>query len=892
MRPELRLAISTALARRSRTLLLIIAVALSAAMIAGVACAMASVTRGVSARLDEAVGRAEVRITPVGSGKYLTTEDLEAARAWPESALAVGRSTASIGIAFRRPFVLESPNKPRERVRIECLGTATAFGIDPGLEPRIRGINLVAGRLPEAPDEIAVDEGLVRGFTNPQRGAYRVLRGEDPADGPEQPGLGTEVFIVRLLRSPIPLQIVGVTAQPPFGTRWQCHLTLEGLARITGQNRLSEIDVVLRDGTSPTEVVDRHRERFGSRALVQTTARITSDLDTNVRGAELGFVLATVMAFLSASFIIATGLSTGVTERERELALLRCIGATRGQLAAVQLTIGAMIGGAGAAVGIPLGIALAFALAANFTKELPTGAVVSLFGVWMALAGSIGAGLLGAAYPAWRASRASPLEGLSVRSVPPGRGMILRLLTIGLCLLALQVAITFGPRDGQVAFWSYATVGLPGMFIGYFLLGVPVLLLVEWSAGPAVNTLLGLPRNMLSRTIRATPFRYGFTASAMMSGLAIMVAIWTQGRSIVQDWLAKFEFPDAFVMGLNLTESALDKLNAMPFVTGTCAVTLQPIEQDAFGVRAIQRYKSMFMAFEPDSFFRMNRITWIEPTTPEGQAEAQRRLGEGGAILVAKEFQIANGVRVGDSFRARSGSIEHDFEIVGVVTSPGLEIVSKFFQVGESFTDQAIHAVFGSRKDLKEVFRSEAINLIQIGLDPGHDDGEALAMIRTGLLDAGLLDAGSGRQVKEQIRELIGGGLVIASSVAVFAMLVAGFGVANIIIAGVQSRRFEFGVLRSIGATRGLLIRLILAEAVLIALTAVLLGTALGVQGIASGQRLDRLLFGLELSVRPPLVPIAVGWLFIFAVTLGAALPTALSSAKRSPRELLSTMRG
>ncbi len=36
-----------------------------------------------------------------------------------------------------------------------------------------------------------------------------------------------------------------------------------------------------------------------------------------------------------------------------------------------------------------------------------------------------------------------------------------------------------------------------------------------------------------------------------------------------------------------------------------------------------------------------------------------------------------------------------DFEIVGVVTSPGLEIVSKFFNVGETYADQAVHAVFG-----------------------------------------------------------------------------------------------------------------------------------------------------------------------------------------------------
>lgn len=923
MRPALRLAISTARTRPSRTILLVLAVVLSAALITGVACAMAGITQGVNTRLDQAVGRAEIRVKPAGSGKSLNAAALEIVRSWPETAEAVGRSQGSLGLAFRRSmWVRRKDGSGFDHVPVECLGTAAGNGIDPAMEPRFRSLDLVEGRLATAPDEIVVDEALIRQFGLPKPGTFRVLapRTWDAAapepdaasDQPVQAGaspsgdeaaeainresaprIGSEISFIRAFSKPVPLRVVGIVAQPPFGSRWQCYMTPDGLAELTGSGgTFSEIDIILGDGADPEQTVLLRRESLGPAALVQTTARITSDLDTNVRGAQLGFVLATVMAFLSASFIIATGLSTNVTERMRELAILRCIGATRRQLVEMQLAVGVLVGGVGAMIGIPLGIGLAFAIAGQFKQELPGGAVISGFGLVMATVGSLIAGLLGAAFPAWRASRVSPLEGLAVRGAPPSRKAILLLLVVGLGLLALQITLTFGPRDGQVAFWSYATVGLPSMFMGYFVLGVPAMVAVVWVVGPVVNRLIGLPPRMLTRTIRATPFRYGFTASAMMSGLAIMVAIWTQGRSIMQDWLGRFEFPDAFVVGLNLTESAKAKLDALPFVTGTCAVTLQPIEQQAFGVRAIQKYKSMFMAFEPDTFFRMTRLTWVEPTTPAGQERARRRMDEGGAVLIAREFQVTQGAKVGDMFLAKAGDISHEFEIVGVVTSPGLEIVSKFFAIGEDFTDQAMHAVFGSRKDLKAVFGSEAINLIQIGLDPAYDDTEAVATIRAELIDAGLLDAGSGRQVKEQIRELIGGGMLVASSVAIFAMLVASFGVANIIIAGVHARQFEFGVLRAIGASRGLLIRLVLGEALLIAVTAVALGTSLGLQGIASGQRLDRLLFGLELTVNPPLIPILCGWVFVFAVTITAALPTAAGLARKRPRELISAMRG
>jgi len=94
---------------------------------------------------------------------------------------------------------------------------------------------------------------------------------------------------------------------------------------------------------------------------------------------------------------------------------------------------------------------------------------------------------------------------------------------------------------------------------------------------------------------------------------------------------------------------------------------------------------------------------------------------------------------------------------------------------------------------------------------------------------------------------VIKGTLLVSTLVALFAMIISSFGVANIVIAGIQARQFEFGVLRAVGAPRSLLTRLVLSEAVLIALSAGVLGTLMGLQGVLSGQRLDKLLFGLEL---------------------------------------------
>jgi hypothetical protein len=173
---------------------------------------------------------------------------------------------------------------------------------------------------------------------------------------------------------------------------------------------------------------------------------------------------------------------------------------------------------------------------------------------------------------------------------------------------------------------------------------------------------------------------------------------------------------------------------------------------------------------------------------------------------------------------------------VGVVTSPGLELASKFFNIGEEYIDQSIHAVFGSRADMVEKFGNDNIQLIQISMADGTDDAAAMREIKAALFGYGMLDAGSGGRIKKEIEIFIRGSLVVFSAVAVASMLVACFGVANLIVASIETRRFEFGVLRAVGAQRGLLTRLVLAEAVVIGLTASIAGTLMGIQGAWAGQ--------------------------------------------------------
>jgi putative ABC transport system permease protein len=941
MRAAWRLAISSLSGRRRRTALLAAAVALSAALIVGVSCAMESIHGAINHQLAATVGAADLRIRPAGATP-LPESVLERVRAWPEIAGAEGRLQSPVSVSVTRPVLEELKVGGTGFVRRSRTFTSTALALN---LPEKSGPSLVpapaiyAGRAAAAPDEVVLDELLAYrlsyeyatadehrdGFLlpggseesraplgagqrreTPERVSdageamrLNMAQGAAIGDGVEfsRPALSGIGLSIPGLNPTVKLKVVGIASLPPLGGRPQAYLTMDGLRRVmgtAGRPTLTQIDLSVKPGLKPDQVASAHRAELGATVLLETTEKITAGLDRNVQGNQLGMVLATVMAFLSASFIIMTGLSIGVTERLRELAIIRCIGGERGQLARAQMLIGAIVGICGAAMGVPLGIALAWALARAFRDQLPTGLALSWWGMALGAAGALAAGIAGAAWPAWQASRVSPLDGLGARSIEAKRRGVIITTIVGLAMLAAQAVIVATPRDGQAVFWGYATAGLPLMFVGYFLLGVPAVIIVSRVASGAIAALMRIPKRVLARTVQATPYRHGFTAGALMAGLALMVAIWTNGGAILRDWLGRIEFPDAFVSGVALPESAQRKLASMDIVGDTCAITLHAVETDVFGVRALQKYKTTFVGFEPEPFFRMAKLTWIQGD----ERTAVERLKQGGAVIVAREFLIAQGLGVGHKFHCGQDGVEHEFEIVGVVSSPGLEIVSKFFSVGEDLTDQSVHAVFGSRDDMKAKFfggEPAPVHLIQIQFAPSVPPSAhkaALDRIRREMAGYGVLDVGSGIEIKEQIRAFAKGILLVFSSVAIASMLVACFGVANLIAAGVEARTFEFGVLRSIGAQQGVIARLVAGEALVVSLAATILGTCMGIQGSWAGQRLYALLLGLDLHLRPPPVPIVVGWAAVIILSLLAAIPAIWRLNGKKPRDLLATVRG
>ncbi len=867
MRLALRLARQAWSGRHKRLALIALAAALATTLVVAVSCAQASLIAGMKLRAESTLGRADLRVKAIAGGAFdESVADAVAAR--PEVELAVPRVKGVIAV--------EHPVTGKQF-------SMTTLGVDPALEAQLVAGALGEGRSITADGEVLLDADIAENL-----GAK----------------VGDRLLNIGAHPEPAELLIVGINQETTVRLlrNPQAVATAHTVRQATGDaaknvRTVGEVQVVLREsslgGRPRAEAVEAiaasWRSILPDGVVAEPTPRVLAGVSSAIRANEFFYVIFSVLAFLAAAIIITTGLTTSVLERVRELAILRSIGATRAAIVGAQAFTGLFIGVLGALLGLPLGVALAGLIAIAYPDRLPSGLHVSATGLAWAALGSAIAGLIAAVWPAILASRISPLEGLARRARAASTRAVAIAALLGLVGLVLDRLILTTSDDAQLVFRLHVFLGLPALIFGTFLLGAAVNIVVATLLGPLIARLFLVPAPLLKRSSRSAPFRNGFTAGALMVGVALLTGVWTNGTAVLRDWLDQIKFPDAFITHpLGVTNDARARVDAFPFVDGTCAITVLPIESTAFGVSGIRNPPVNFIAFEPDPFFRMTSLHWAA-----GDPEyAMRRLREGGAVIVAREFLVnRKGYSIGDVFDVTLANQTASFEIVGAVSSPGLDVVSLYFNIGRDYADKAVSSVFCSRADLQRVFSVDHTHLLQVGLKGDMTDEQVVAEIKKAL-GTGAYLVGSGRQILSSVREIGLGMMNIATLIAIGAMAVATLAALNVIVAGVDARRHEFGVIRAVGGSSGVLARLILAETALLALTAALMGVALGLQAAFAGQRLQALLAGIQLPFKPPPIPILLGCLALLAVALLTVAPLALRLARQRPVALLGGVRG
>lgn len=845
-----RLAINNLNARLGRSLLLIIAVALATSMVVTVSIMIGTINASMRVAMVDMLGKSEMCLRHSTQGRFpMPLADTVAA--WPETDLVAPRLTANIEVI--------NPQNGEQDI-------FTGQGVVFDSEWQIRPPKILTGRLPKNETEILIDPSVARILDVKVGDRLQI----------ESWGRNVEVTVSGI-QSRLRLAIL----QTP-----EIRLDLELLQHLTNyEGYLTTLDITLHSGYKVRNTVDKYKHEIPDSLELVPSDLMLSGLDNQLRAGFLMYYLAVIFCFLAASFIILTGMTTAVTERIRELAILRCIGAKRAQIFISQMLTGCLIGGLGGVLGIPIGIGLGMLIYHLYSENVRVDIQISGYGILTAILVSLFSGIAGSLIPGYAASRVTPLEALSIRAQPPRTSGLVYLFVIGVCAMLIQFGLLYIPENEQIAFWLYITIGLPIMIIGWFLLSVPVLWLVTTILAHPLSYMLRLPSGILSGAVKATPYRHGFTTGALMLGLAAMIATWSSGQALLYDWIDRIQFPEMFVQSwTGLSEKDLQFLQQQPWVVQANPITYFKVpvaDRHMFGVKGIAPQNVHFVGFEPEPFLKMTNIEWIQGEPKEAVA----RLIKGGAIIVAREFLTARGIGVGDTLTLGPDDNKHDFEVVGVVSSPGLDIITSVFGIQGAFHEQAIHCVFTTRAEAKRCFDNDNIVLIQFSLTDNITDEEAEKIIKQNL---GPVHFGSGRRVKEYIFNIASAMMKLASLAAFAAMAVASLGMANVMAANIAVRYYEYGVLRASGATQNLIWRLIMSEAVLIAITAGIIGMGLGLNDAVNATHLYKIMIGVIATIKFPIVPVIYGCSGLIILAMLAAVIPTYRLVRSSPSRLLS----
>ena len=238
---------------------------------------------------------------------------------------------------------------------------------------------------------------------------------------------------------------------------------------------------------------------------------------------DLLIVFAAVALFVGA-FLILNTFSIIVAQRSRELALLRAVGASQGQVTRSVLGEALVIGLVAADVGLAAGIGLAYVLKAvleAFGLDIPaTGLVVSTRTVVVALGLGAAVTVASAGLSARRPARVAPVEAMrdqggNAAQPSPTRAGVGGAVTV---LWAALLAVGLLGRSSHLIFVG---AGAAGVFVGLAMLGPLVARPLSRALGAPLGR-IGVPGQLARQNAMRNPARTSATAAALMVGVAVV----------------------------------------------------------------------------------------------------------------------------------------------------------------------------------------------------------------------------------------------------------------------------------------------------------------------------------------------------------------------------------
>lgn len=712
--------------------------------------------------------------------------------------------------------------------------------------------------------------------------------------------------------------------------------------KITGQPFAPNlIYVQLKEGVDKKEFAENFRQELvqASAAVADTDSiirRLSSD--RAVRSQKDSAEMSVWLVLFSCIFIIFTTLSIGVSERARRLALMRALGLGRMQIAL-------LIAGEGIFLCIPAllgGLAAGFFLVYLLEEGSASVPVLTWSTVLTAAVCAVGGALLASIIPAWRASRQSPLE-----AAVPSSGFIGKVSRVpvwsvvaGLACVCLQPAALLLPGlEVETRKWIFFWLGYPGLVAGALFLAPTFVRVTEWAGAWITGFLLHVPHSFLKMQLSRNLSRSVGTAVSMSVGLSLFVGVQTWGYSMLVPFSPDTSTPGTLVSFLHTEFKSADvpELMARPSLRNS---RMYPIYVDEPDIAPAQmkspgfsgmRNRSIVLAGIPVAEMAGGSHPLFNPVFVSGNPqEAYAMLESTRSLLIPDTFARTVGLKVGDDLmlvnpssrerrsgnepsagirgRGRGGAVRGEpWKVAGIVSFPGWHWLTKTSGMRVRRGGFVAALAIADERWLKEEYAHQGFQFIWGDTAPGisnvelqNDLGEyALMKVRE------QENGGEGAKplVKALTRESLGGSVTsrgddvifTMSKLPIIMMVIAVLAVLNTVLASVQSRRREFGLMRAVGVPGGMVMRMLWAETLMVSLCSVVMSLVLGVLGAwCSIQILE---YGYHFGVVTP--PVTMPWahlacavLLVLSLSSLACLLPAWRMKHASVTDLLSVREG
>ncbi len=261
------------------------------------------------------------------------------------------------------------------------VGLEQIDGVDWNAYSRMNGINMVSGRGPQGLNEVVVDE------TKARNNNLRV--------GGKLKPFGTGEY-----------SIVGIYS-PESGARVKMSLeAMQQALEVPGKATL--IFVKLRNPDQLEEVAARiDRELPGN--TIQPTRDVFTSFEKSIPYLGVFLRVLVGLAAVVSALVVMLAMYTTITERTREIGILKAMGASRGYIVGIIEKEAILI----SIIGLIAGFIVS--MLAGYLIHKTYGLVFEYSWRWALVAAAIGliGGILGALYPAWRASNLDPVNALA-----------------------------------------------------------------------------------------------------------------------------------------------------------------------------------------------------------------------------------------------------------------------------------------------------------------------------------------------------------------------------------------------------------------------------------------------------------------------------------------------